>query len=78
MTYWILIILALSIVVIFLLAAMGVFNQVEDADDWANPDLQDLVKINLPIALFGYRRSTVDALLERLQAEKSGENPKND
>ena len=78
MNYWVLIILALAVVVIFALAAMGVFGQTEVEDDWQNPDLSDLTKVNLPIALFGYRRSTVDAIFEQLQSRNKAESSEKD
>lgn len=78
MTYWVLFILAIAVITVFLLVAIGGFGKIEIEDDWENPNLADLNQVNLPISLFGYRRATVDKLLERLQAEKTAENPAQD
>ena len=78
MNYWVLIILAMAVLVIFTLAATGVFGESEVEDDWQNPDLSDLTKVNLPIALFGYRRSTVDAIFEKLQSQTKAERSEKD
>jgi hypothetical protein len=71
MMYWALILAGLAIVAIFALAATGAFGEQKVEDDWENPDLTNLIDLNLPIALFGYRRSTVDSLLQQLEAERS-------
>ena len=70
MMYWVLILTALAAIAVFLLAATGAFGEQKPEDDWENPDLSDLNSVNLPLALFGYRRSSVDSLLQQLEAER--------
>lgn len=70
MMYWALILTAIAAVAIFMLAATGAFGEQKTEDDWENPDLSNLNTVNLPLALFGYRRSSVDLLLQQIETER--------
>lgn len=73
MSYLILILFSLILVGVFLLVAAGGLGNQELEDDWQQQDLADLNQVNLPLALFGYRRSTVDKLLEQIQQTRKDE-----
>ena len=73
MSYLILILSSLIVVGVFLLVAAGGLGNQELEDDWQQQDLADLNQVNLPLALFGYRRSTVDKLLEQIQQTRKDE-----
>lgn len=73
MSYLILILFSLAVIGLFLLVAAGGLGKQELEDDWQQQELTDLNQVNLPLALFGYRRSTVDKLLEQIQQTRKDE-----
>lgn len=74
MSYVLLILFSLAVVGIFVVVAAGGLGKQELEDDWQNEDLTDLSQANLPLALFGYRRSSVDKLLEQIQQTRNDNN----
>ena len=65
---WVLWLLAIGVVIVTVLAALGAFGEMPEDDELAGANAD-----HIPLALFGYRRDVVDRLLAEAKSETKDE-----